>query len=193
MVGASVDLVVYDGGKTRLIKTVIEHAMPLRLRQVEANKPRLRPARRVMLLAYHEGLALRADGHLSHVDSSGEDTFLEINQVHWEILERRRHVRIPVKANVSLRTVIESDEQPVVTQLDGTTVDLSVSGAFVTGSNLPNENSLIEFAIELDGQLVRTLAVVAHNSSGRHGVGLHFVEYIDNARFLLHGFLTKAA
>ena len=193
MVGAPVDLVVYDAGRTRLVKTVIDHTMPLRLRQVEALKPRLRPARRVMLLAHHDGLALRADGHLSRVDAGDESVFLEINQVHWEVLERRRHVRVPVKADVSLRMVVEGEEQPVVSQLNGTTVDLSVSGAFVVGTNLPAENSLIEFSIDLDGHHVRTLAVVAHNTTGRQGVGLHFVEYIDNARFLLHGFLTKAA
>jgi hypothetical protein len=193
MGGAAVDLVVYDGGRTRLIKTEIAHAMPLRLRVTDDSKHRLRPARRVMLLAQHNHLAMRADGHLAHVEQSPEGLFLEVNQVHWEILERRRHVRVPVSADVSLRAVMESDDQPMVEMLRGTALDLSVSGAFVTGQDLPKEGSLIEFSIDLDGVPVRTLAVVAHNASGRMGVGLHFVEYIDNARFLLHSYLTRAA
>lgn len=193
MVGAAVDLVVYDGGRTRLIKTVIENAMPLRLRVIDEGHQRLRPARRVMLLSQHNQLAMRADGHLSQVETTPNGTYLEVNQIHWEILERRRHVRVPVSVEVTLRAVVESEEQASVEVLTATAVDLSVSGAFVTGPNLPKEGSLIEFNVDLEGVPVRTLAVVAHNASGRMGVGLHFVEYIDNARFLLHGYLTRAA
>jgi hypothetical protein len=146
-----------------------------------------------MLLSQHNHLAMRADGHLAQVENTSEGLFLEINQVHWEILERRRHVRVPVSADVTLRAVMENEDQPSVEVLNGTALDLSVSGAFVTGKDLPKEGSLIEFSINLDGVTVRTLAVVAHNVNGRMGVGLHFVEYIDNARYLLHGFLTRAA
>lgn len=193
MTGCPVDLVLYDEGQTRLIKTVIATPLPLRLKVLDDSRDGVRSARRVMLLAHHEGLSLRADGHLNRVVNEDLDVFLEINQVHWELLERRRHIRVPVNVEVNLRAVLEGGAEPTVDIITGTTLDLSISGAFVRATTLPQEGSLVEFSAELDGETVRILAVVAHITRERSGVGLHFVEYIDNARYMIHEFLTNAA
>jgi hypothetical protein len=113
--------------------------------------------------------------------------------VHWELLERRRHIRVPVNVSVTMRAVVENENKPVVDVITGSTVDLSISGAFVKATMLPQEGSLVEFSTELNGETVRILAVVAHITRERSGVGLHFVEYLDNARYMIHEFLTNAA
>jgi hypothetical protein len=193
MKGAPVDLIIYEEGLTRLVKTHVDTPTPLRLKIAEQGHKGIRPGRRVMLLSNHEGLAMRADGHLNEIQRDPTGMFLEVSNVHWELLERRRHVRVPVNLPITLRTVVESEEDATVDLLHGATMDMSVSGAFVRMEQMPTQGSLVEFATELDGAPVRVLAVVAHLTPERKGAGLHFVEYLDNARLTLQTFLTKAA
>jgi hypothetical protein len=193
MAGSPVDLVLYDEGCTRLIKTVIDTPMPLRLKVVDENAKDMRAARRVMLLAHADGVALRADGHLDSLSREADGLYVQLSHVTWELLERRRHVRVPVELPVRLSLVVEGEVQPEIDGWVGTTADMSISGAFVRCSDLPDAGSLVEFSTVVDDEEVRTLAVVAHSSKERGGVGLHFVEYLGNARFALHGFLAKAA
>jgi hypothetical protein len=193
MKGAPVDLIIYEEGLTRLVKTTVDNPTPLRLRIVDKGHKAIRPGRRVMLLSNHEGLAMRADGHLNDIQCDSTGMFLDVSNVHWELLERRRHVRVPVGVAITLRTVVEAEDEPTVELLTGSTMDMSVSGAFVRMDQLPEQGSLVEFVAELDGVTVRVLAVVAHITPERKGVGLHFVEYLENARLTLQTFLTKAA
>jgi hypothetical protein len=194
MTGCPVELVLYDDGQTRLIKTIIENPAPLRLKIVDNIKRGICAGRRVMLLAHHDGLVVRADGHLDQVVKDNEGHFLEIGPVQWEVLERRRHIRVPVNVSVAIRAVVEEENVVhVVDQIDGVTMDISISGAFVTSQTLPEEGSLVEFSADLNGTEIRALAVVAHLTRERNGFGLHFVEYLDNAHYLLDTFLTKAA
>lgn len=193
MAGCPVDLVLYEEGQTRLIKTEVVSPLPLRLRVLDDVRRSLRAGHRVMLLAHHEGLAMRADGHLDQFRTVDNCMYIEISNVHWELLERRRHIRVPVVVPVILRMVTDSDEEPSVQAIMGTTLDMSISGAFFKSKELPPEGSLVEFSADLDGEVIRTLAVVAHATSERSGVGLHFVEYLENSRHLLSLFLSKAA
>jgi hypothetical protein len=194
MTGAPVDLIIYEEGLTRLVKTHVDTPTPLRLKVVDGGRKEIRSGRRVMLLSNHEGLAMRADGHLNDLQRDPSGMFLDVSNVHWELLERRRHVRVPVNVPITLRTVVESqDSAAAVELLQGATMDMSVSGAFVRMEHLPVQGSLVEFVTELEGVPVRVLAVVAHLTPERKGVGLHFVEYLDNARLTLQTFLTKAA
>ncbi len=193
LAGCPVDVVIYDDGQTQLLKSTVEHSVPLRLNIEQGCLDGIRPGRRVMLLAYHEGLSMRADGHLDQIRSHEDGRSLEISNVHWELLERRRHIRVPVSIPVALKVVIPGRDNSTVHTISGTSLDMSISGAFVKVSELPQEGSLVEFSTEIDGEPVRTLAVVARVTSDRHGIGLHFVEYLESARFKLQNFLTKAA
>lgn len=193
MTGCPVDVVLYDGGQTSLLKSTVESPAPLRLAITKGAIEGIQPGRRVMLLAYHDGLAMRADGHLDQVRILDEGRYLEISNVHWELLERRRHIRIPVSVPVDIRVVIPGRDASTVHVIGGSTLDMSISGAFVRATELPEEGSLVEFATELDGEPVKTLAVVARVTRDRNGVGLHFVEYLENSRFKLQDFLSKAA
>jgi hypothetical protein len=188
-----VDLVLYDNGQTRLVKAEIESPTPLRLKLIDAKAANIRPGRRVMLLAKQDSIGMRGDGHLDEVRRGPEGVHLDISQVHWELLERRRHVRVPVYLPISIRTVVENREAPAVDIFSGTTIDLSISGALVNVSPLPIEGSLVEMQANLNGENVRVLAVVAHAAGSGTGLGLHFVEYLDNARFHLQTFLSQAA
>src|SRR6185369_2188081 len=136
--------------------------IPLRLKVIEEGKRGIRSGRRVMLLSSFEGLVMRADGHLDDLQRTEDGLHLEIGNVHWELMERRRHVRVPVAVPITLRTVVEGEIEPTVDALEGWTMDMSVSGAFISMETLPVEGTLVEFATELDGIQVRVLAVVAH-------------------------------
>ncbi|HVT13085.1 MAG TPA: PilZ domain-containing protein [Fimbriimonadaceae bacterium] len=193
LTGCSVDVVIYDDGQTQLLKSTVEHSAPLRLAVQLGCLDGIRPGRRVMLLAYYEGLSMRADGHLDQIRSGENGRCLEISNVHWELLERRRHIRVPVSIPVAIKVVIPGRDTSSVHVISGTSLDMSISGAFVKVSELPQEGALVEFSTEIDGEPIKTLAVVARVTSDRNGIGLHFVEYIENARFKLQNFLTKAA
>lgn len=192
MAGSAVDVVLYDNGETRMVKTTVETVVPLRLKALRVVDG-LRSARRVMLLTHRDGVALRGDGHLDEVRHASDGWSLEIGHVHWEILERRRHVRVPVATRSIMRVVRELDDQPEVQRIVGTTVDMSISGAFVQVEDAPPQGALVEFSTSLGAHEVRTLAVVAHTLLDKSGIGLHFVEYLENARFHLSEFLREAA
>jgi len=191
--GYPVDVVLYDDGETHLIKTQVVVSAPLQLKVVGQNRFGLRAGRRVMLLAHYEGLALKADAHLDRFRNDEEGLFLDIGSVNWEILERRRHIRVPVEIPVLLRAVYPGEGEPEVRVVEGTSLDMSISGAYVKTDELLEEGALLEFSVEIEGQTVRTLAVIAHVATEHGGLGLHFVEYLENARQILHGFLTRAA
>jgi len=191
LIGHPVDVVLYDDGETHLIKTEVVEATPLLLRILGKSRAGVRAGRRVMLLAHYDGFALRADCHLNQLRVEEDVALLEIGNINWEILERRRHIRVLVSVPVVLRTVHQGNSEPEVRTLEGTATDMSISGAFVQIEGFVDEGALIEFSAEINGQTIRTLAVVARTVSS--GIGIQFVEYLDNARHLLHGFLTRAA
>lgn len=193
LTGKSIDLVVYDNGVTRLFKTVVDLTNPLRLRVVEGDHAILRSGRQVMLLSRAEGNAFRADGHLDTIRRDNKGCFLEIGKLAWELLERRRHVRVAVETRVTLSAVEESDEGPRVRSSLGETFDLSDSGAFVKMDEPAAEGSLVECTLHLGKHEVRVLAMVAHHPVDQQGVGLHFVEYLGDAKPKLQQFLTEQA
>ena|SRR5579862_8378982 len=192
MSGCKVDLVLYHEGNISVVPTVIASPIPLVLLAVGDANPSLRVGHRVMLLAHHEGLAMRAEGVLDLVIDGLEGTEYEITDVQWELLERRRHIRVPVSVSVSMQTVRRTKDEFVKTYT-GTTFDMSLSGAFIHANELPEENALVEVTIELEPNKVKTLAVVARVHKEGIGAGLHFVQYLNDSQPLLEEFLFDAA
>ncbi len=193
LTGCPVDLIIYNDGETRLVKSVVHNATPLSLRVEAGSVEGLRPALRVMLISMSDGVALRADGHLDQIRTESGEFFADLSSVHWEILDRRRHDRLPVNLPISLRLVTDHRHETVISSTEGTAVDMSISGAFVAMKEMPVPGSLVEFNTVLSGEPVRALAVVAYLSELRGGAGVHFVEYLGNARQAIHSYLSAQA
>src|SRR5579862_3133479 len=193
MTGSPVDLVLYGGGHTQLLQAELLEAEPLRLRYVGSFGQRIQPMQQVMLLACYDGMRMRSAGVLDRVHEHDGVFDLNVSDAVWELLERRRHIRMPVRLPVKLRAVDQGGADLFGPSIDGATFDLSVSGAFIHVNEMPREDALLEVEMQIEGTLIRTLAVVARLNVDRGGMGLHFVEYLDDALGTLTCFLENAA
>jgi c-di-GMP-binding flagellar brake protein YcgR len=137
----------------------------------------------------------KAEADVNSCEKS-EDGIWTVNagNVLWQLVDRRRYPRYAMKLPVKLRFVHETEGAAQITEFEGTTDDLSLGGAWVTTNEDVELGTLIEFQAALSpNEYVRALAVVAHATEQRVGIGIEFLDYVGGARYNLHTFLSKAA
>lgn len=190
LAGQELDLVVYDEGLTRVFRVNVNSSQPLVLSFSGDRKDALRSTRRVMVVAHADGISLRGEGHIDQVRWDGKEATLEIGNVNWEVLDRRRHPRHSVDFAVEMKLVMEFDDNAEIVTHTGQAIDLSLSGSCVKIAKAPHLGTLVNFNGTLNGKPFNALALVAH--VGTDGsIGVHFVEFYGNSSADLSDYLKK--
>lgn len=185
--GSPVDIATYTEAEARLLKGLIVSAEPLQIRvgpTVDA-EPYL--DRTVTLLTTLDGSMVRGEGRIVGFEG-GVLTFADAS---WQPLDRRGYPRFAFQARASLRVVIEGESQLRIQRVDAEILDLSANGVYVIGGVFPPKGTLVEFQTDLGAREISCLGVVARVTE--HGAGIHFVEYLGNARSLIEATLAAAA
>lgn len=186
-VGSPVDIATYTEAEARLLKGMIVSAEPLQIRvgpTVDAEPYR---DRTVTLLTTLDGSMVRGEGRIVGFEG-GVLTFADAS---WQPLDRRGYPRFAFQARASLRVVIEGEAQLRIQRVDAEILDLSANGVYVIGGVFPPKGTLVEFQTDLGAREISCLGVVARVTE--HGAGIHFVEYLGNARSLIEATLAAAA
>lgn len=186
-VGSPVDIASYTDGEARLVKGLIVSAEPLQIRvgpTVDAEPYR---DRTVILLTAVDGKMARGEGRIVGF----EDGVLTFGDASWQPLDRRGHPRFAFQGHATLRVVVEGESQLRIQRVGAEILDLSATGVYVIGSVFPPKGTLIEFQTDLGAREISCLGVVARVSE--HGAGIHFVEYLGDAREIIESTLASAA
>jgi hypothetical protein len=192
-VGSEVTCLFGEGRLRNTAFSTVSSEAPLFLDCVASDVQRVRFPRKVVLVSYENGRLLRGEAEAVSMKKVDGHARLEMAQVVWEDLDRRRHQRVNVELPVSLRAVYEHNGDTVLSVVDGATVDLSVGGSRVHVETPILEGSLVEFLVEFTPkESIRALGIVAHANPDK-SIGISFLDYVGAARTRLEDFLAEKA
>jgi hypothetical protein len=192
-IGSEITCLFGDGRLKNTAFSTVSSEAPLYLDCIASDVQRVSFPRKVVLVSYENGRVLRGEGEAVSMKRIDGHARLELSNVVWEDLERRRFARVTVKLPVSLRAVYEHNGDTVISVVEGFTEDLSIGGSKVAVETPILEGSLVEFLATLEGkEEVRALGIVAH-ANPDHTMGIGFLDYVGAARTRLEEFLEEKA
>lgn len=110
----------------------------------------------------------------------------------WEQLEKRSYPRFNMNIPAKVRTTIETDSGAVLREVEGTTENVGLGGAWVRIEGEVPKGNLVEVKMDLgNGNIVRILGVSVR-ADDQLGFAVQFLDYIGTARHHLHNFLNAA-
>jgi hypothetical protein len=118
---------------------------------------------------------------------------IEVQQTEATKTDRRIYPRYPIDAAVSLRSISEVRESTIIALSQGSTRDVSLGGTWIEVQPLVPLGSVVECHLNIDGNIVQALALVAHENPNRGGNGLEFIEFYGDDRAKLEELLKKSA
>lgn len=150
----------------------------------------LQPGQRV-LLVQQEGKNV---GKASGVVSSVVDGVAEVDNLAYEEVDRRRYPRHEIGVQVSIRAVSEVEQQAHIVHFEGSTKDLSLGGAWINSDIGLAPGSLVDVQITLrSGSQSRILGIIAWTDDQNPGFGIEFLDFVGDARYRLHEFMSQNA
>ena len=148
--------------------------------------------RPITLLWTSEGRMIRSESNVNSADPSEDRVTLNIDFVHVEPLDRRRHDRIPTEAPIALRELDDVDNSEPILLFQGSSKDVSAGGAWINLEAAPEVGTMVEFIARPAGlKTVKLLGVIAHIGDG--GVGVAFIEPEQGNNEALSEWLNQVA
>jgi PilZ domain len=192
--GQEVSIVFYVDGNPNMILGTVDSITPFRVSTVEPSAAKFANQRRAVILNWDSDVLSKIE--TSVVASHWEEAkwCLELEYLTTDESDRRRYPRYPMKLPVIVRTIEDTPEGRVPIDVQGFTEDLSLGGAWITLDKEIGKQSLVEIRTSItDYDTIRTLGVVARNSSSTSGIGVEFIDFIGGGRFHLFSFLNRVA
>lgn len=190
--GAEVGIVFYEEFTPCALSATIASVKPFAATTTEAGAGRLKNGQRVMLVLQSGSKYAKAEAEVVACADHNGSWRIEVGHFGWEEVDRRRFPRHAIQLDVSLRSVLETEDGVEIKQFSGTTEDVSLGGVWVRPEESIPPGSLLELSTTLDGQAVRILSIVARDA-GENGIGIEFLDFVGGARYYLHGFLEQRA
>lgn len=181
-------LVAYNLGDPHFCTATIDSTEPLTVATVGPNLP-FEVGQRVMVVIQDNQEPVKAPAVVESV--SGSDVTL--GSVYWEDVDRRRFPRFPVNTEVEIKAVGEGDNGPQVLLFKGTTIDISLGGAWIHGEQPAVSGSLVEARLSLGDCTAKALGLIAWTNEDQLGFGVEFLDFVGDARYRLHEFLSGRA
>ncbi len=193
--GELIAVVTYGDETARLTHGELLQFEPLVLRITEPDPLPFLPEGKAMLIVRGITPPWRGRTTVASCEPDGGALVVAFNETSWEMEDRRKFPRVPVRLPVELRLVHEQPESLSFTEAKGITEDLSLGGAWLKMETPVPVGTLVEFRWSPEpGKTVRSLAIVLHEKPEHQGgVGIEFVNFIGEGKSALATFLDKAA
>lgn len=192
--GTTVTAVLFNQGRPSTAQCKVVSEAPLFLETEEASVENLTFPRPTIVLWQDEGKLMKGEATIVARHDGENSSVLELRNVMWEDLERRKFPRYAITVPCMLRAVEEVGGTTTINVFPGTTEDISAGGAWIRSEGQIEVGSLVEFqACVAPGEFVRALAVVPHRDTTRQGFGLSFLDFVGSSNRSLHDFLQRAA
>jgi hypothetical protein len=194
-VGLPVRAIFYTAKGAVPIKAAVRSLDPVSLMASSNDSSLVADGNRVLVVFYDRKRVFRSEGKVNAVSHKNGEWFFEITDENFEQADRRRFDRYVLSALVELVLIGEGEDgESSVHHVHGETLDLSVGGAWVLLEEDIKEGTLVEFKCSLsNSDTLRVLGMVVQRKKGQDGVGIEFVDYLGNARDMLHQYLVDNA
>ncbi|HMS54250.1 MAG TPA: PilZ domain-containing protein [Fimbriimonadaceae bacterium] len=181
-------LVAYKLGDPHFCTAKIESTDPFNL-SIEGKNLRLEVGQRIMVVVQDNTEPVKAQA----VVESVADTSITLSSLQWEDVDRRRFPRFTVNTGVEIKTISEGENGPEVILFKGTTMDVSLGGTWILGEQPASSGSLVETRLTLNGHTAKVLGLIAWTNDEQLGFGVEFLDFVGDARYRLHEFLSGKA
>lgn len=194
MVGENVTLLLHTDDRPTWTVARIHSRVPFSV-ELESGSADLFRGVKSLLVIHDSGRKYaKGEGKVGDLATKGDQAWLTFKEFHWETVDNRDNPRFNAEVQVIVRTIQEHDGAIQADDQVGVTQNLSLGGSMVQLSKPVSKGQLVEFRLTLEpGNVVRTMAVVAHTNKEGTVAGINFIDYIGAARYSLHQFLTKLA
>ncbi|MBI1757495.1 MAG: PilZ domain-containing protein [Fimbriimonas ginsengisoli] len=193
-VGNLVRLVFYTAHGAIGVSGRVCQRQPLSVTVPGASTDLVAEGTRAMMLVFDKVQYVRVEAAVTGVEHEGMEAIVRLSDEFWESADRRRYTRLPVSAPVQLRMIQDQTGAVEARTFSGKLEDLSIAGAWVRLDEPISPGSLVEFQASFGPtETVRVLGLVARVDEDGVCFGIEFVDYVGNARFVLHNFLSDLA
>jgi hypothetical protein len=193
-VGRPVRLMVYSDQGAIGIKAVVSNTSPLEVRLADGHAGMATEGTRLLILIAEHPQHIKTEAIISNVVREGDELTWRIESIEMDPRERRKYERRSAAIEVELKLVEETDEGSKIVRYNGTTLDLSMGGAWVLLNKAIEVDSLVEFQATLPtGREFKALGKVAGKAKSRAGMGIEFTDYTGNSRNWLFEYFNQAA
>jgi hypothetical protein len=147
-----------------------------------------------VVLVWHRGVdVLKGEAEAVGTMPWKSGNVIEVRRTNLKEVDRRVYPRYSLQVPVSIRSVTDVQSSTVIAVSQGETKDLSLGGAWIAVEPTLPKDSLVEFKCELDGQQIRALGLVVHESKETGSNGIEFMDFFDDSRDKLFSALKKSA
>lgn len=147
----------------------------------------------VVLVWHRDDQIMKGEAQAVRVMAWKSGQVIEIQQTVTQEPDRRVYPRYPLEAPVSLRSVCDISGATVIALSQGITKDISIGGAWIDVQPTAPMGSIVECKINVEGEEVAVLAMVAHENPNRGGNGLEFLDYYGDSFDRITRFMKKVA
>lgn len=194
MVGENVMVLLHTDDRPTWTTARIHTKTPFSVELEGHSAEKFRGVRSVLVIHDSGRKYAKGEGKIGDLSTNGDQAWLTFKDFHWESVDNRDNPRFDTEVQAILRTIEEYEGCIKADDQVGITKNLSLGGSLVQLSKPVVKGQLVEFRVTLEpGQVVRTMAVVAHTDKEGTLAGVNFIDYIGAARYSLHQFLSKLA
>jgi len=193
-VGRPVRLVVYSDQGAVGIKAVVSSTAPFEVRLKDGHVGMATNGTRLLVWVAEHPQPSKAEAIITLVSREGDELTWRIEGIDADHRERRKYDRRSEAMDVELKVVDETSEGSRIVRYKGTTLDLSMGGAWILVDRAIEIGSLVEFQATLpNGGVFKALGRVADKAMSRAGIGIEFTDYSGDSRNSLFEYFNTAA
>lgn len=191
-VGATVVAVYYAEQQPHYVCGKITSSRPFELECSDAQVADLGPEQRLMLVFEGDQGVSRAVTTITSVRPIDGGFRILADAPKWEQLDKRSYPRYDRRIPAKVRTAFERDGETEMLEIDGSTENIGLGGAWIRSDGAVPKGNLVEVKMDLGhGTVVRVLGV-AVRTEDRSGFAVQFLDFIGTARHHLHNYLNAA-
>jgi hypothetical protein len=167
---------------------------PIHFETVSPHAAFIRPELNALLVVHEPGRVWRVQAKVESIAFEGEKGFCELEAASvWEI-DQRRAPRYPVELPVEIGFVTHEDGEPVYRVVNGTAINMSLTGARVRTSSAVPVGAMLHITFHAAPVIiVKALAITTCSEEDDLHIGLNFVEFMDDGQLHFHEFLGQRA
>ncbi|MBS1719170.1 MAG: PilZ domain-containing protein [Armatimonadetes bacterium] len=181
-VGQLVTVVVHRDVWARLFTAEVVSNEPMRLKVFVDEISAVHDGDQALILADRSEKPGKARTSIKQAFQDGDHLMVNVENLEWESEDRRRYKRFDLRIPIEMSVVYEDDGDVNIKVVQGTSRDISLGGAWIEIESPLPKDTLVEFRTWVGpGKMVRCLSLVVHCSEERGGMGIEFVNYLENS------------
>lgn len=189
--GSLMTIVAFEDGSPKVWAGSVRSVDPF---SINLNvDPELEKDQTVLLVAQAGGEVVRSEASFLSRHHVGSSWVLEFEAKNWGIEERRKSMRHPCQVRTRLR-VAGDEADPDFEAAIAEFTDIGLGGGWIQSPFILPVGSLLHWKLLMkDKSYAEGLALVARSSEELGGMGVEFVEFFGNSRYVIGELISNHA